>query len=406
VKGAIPVFAVYFDEIIDTTDAIRGQAMTEKGDGRRRKYQPLICAKKAAVLFCFVYFVLVTPSVFAQEILRVITVPSVCIYISPMETGTTEEQKYFMENMRLEFTGATYEVVDSIEKSDYNVILSVMRDDDTNVVTLTLFDTKTGRELITLGRDYQELSDMDTWNLYLINQAMSNLPLVKILPGTELTAVREGGEEEAEEPEKPPYKSGFYMGMRVGGFLNTSFFQPFGGYDGGRISQGFAGEAAVLMEFRFLPFLSLQTEAIFIYDTFKAANKRQGETELVGSIDTFWHLSLMFPLFIKLPMELDRFTLSPFVGVYYIMLMEQINCVEEDSDKEPDTYPYNINLPVGVSLGIDMGVILGAGELFIGLRFDQNLGMTTVENLGGMQYSRNRIGLSLGYEFLLGQKRR
>jgi hypothetical protein len=341
--------------------------------------------------------------VFAQDTLKVISIPTVRVYIAPMESGTPEEQEYFMASMKMELIGAAYQVVDSMEDSDYNVVLSVSHDEEsTNMVYFTLFDTKSGQEIVSVGRDYQQFSDMDEWNLYLISQATANLPIIRLPVGAELVAVREGEGSE----EKPPYKPGFYLGLRAGGSLNISTFQTFGNYDA-RLSLGFAGEGAVLVEFRFVRFLSLQAEAVFVYDSFGAGKKIANESEQIHSTDNFWHLSLIFPVLIKIPVELNKFTLSPFMGVYYIMSLGQMNRVDDDSDEDTEAYPYEVNVPFGISLGIDAGVILGPGELFIGLRFDQDLGMTTVgDYLSGPQYSRNRIGLSLGYEFLLGKKRR
>jgi hypothetical protein len=151
--------------------------------------------KKIAVLLGFFCFFLVNPVIFAQN------QPMVRIYIAPMESGSPEEQEYFMTNMKMEFVGASYAVVETLEDSDYNVILSVSRQEpseDTeaegedpappgNTITLILFDTKSGRELIALSWDYRQLSDMDMWNLYLITQAMSNAPIVKMPAGAQLS---------------------------------------------------------------------------------------------------------------------------------------------------------------------------------------------------------------------------
>ena len=101
-----------------------------------------------------------------------------------------------------------------------------------------------------------------------------------------------------------------------------------------------------------------------------------------------------------------RFTLSPFAGAYYTIALGPMNRAGGDSDEDAGTYSYSNGLPFGISLGIDMGLVLGPGEIFVGLRFDQDLGITTTEGRNGPQYSRNKIGLSLGYEFLLGRKRR
>jgi hypothetical protein len=159
----------------------------------QQKKADITCMKKPIfLLFSFCIF-LMTSGVFAQNQLMV------KVYIGPVEDGTEEEQEYFASNMRMELTGAAYEVVDTLEGSDFNLALSISRteaeaeapeetEEETpeaslpqiNSVNLTLFDSKTSREIITLSWDYQQLSDMDMWNLYLITQAMSNAPIAKI----------------------------------------------------------------------------------------------------------------------------------------------------------------------------------------------------------------------------------
>ena len=370
--------------------------MAGKGIRRRENRPPFVHTKEIAILFGFFYFAFVNPVIPAQN-LRVIGVPAVRVYIFPMESGTPEEQEYFMEAMEMEFAGATYQVVDTIEDSDYNVRLAVSREGGSaSSFNITLFDTKSGREVVSVGRDYREVAEMEDWNLFLITQAMANLPIVRIPPGAELLAVPEGGASMS-----TAYKPGFYLGLRAGGHLNTFTFQTSGDYEPG-LRLAFSGEGAVLAEFRIARLLSLQAEAIFIYNAFEAGKKTQNGVQVIHSTDTFWHLSLMFPLLIKVPVEVGRFTLSPFAGGYYTMALGPMNRVDEDGG----TYSYNMDLPFGISLGIDMGLVLGPGEIFVGLRFDQDLGITTAEGRNGPQYSRNRIGLSLGYEFLLGKKRR
>jgi hypothetical protein len=186
--------------------------MTGKGIRRRKNRPPFVHTKEIAILFGFFYFAFVNPVIPAQN-LRVIGIPAVRVYIAPMESGTPEEQEYFMEAMEMEFAGATYQVVDTIEDSDYNVRLTVSRErGSTGNFSIVLFDTKSGREVVSVGRDYQEVFEMEDWNLFLITQAMANLPIVRIPPGAELLAVPEEGASMS-----TVFKPGFYQGLRVSG---------------------------------------------------------------------------------------------------------------------------------------------------------------------------------------------
>ncbi|MDR2177101.1 MAG: PorT family protein [Treponema sp.] len=328
------------------------------------------------------------------------------IYIAPMESGTREEQKYLMALVKTEFANAAYEVVDTLEESDYNVSLFVSsREPDPagglpNTAVLTLFDTISGQELVSLSRDYDKVSDMDTWNPRLIAQVRANTPVIKIPSGTEGS---------------PAFRPRFYLGARAGGSLNISTFQTPGEfktttekvepYKGGT-TQSFGGEAAVTVEFRPFRFLSFQAEAVFMYDAFNATRRTQNPDtrELVQETGAFQSVSLMFPLLVKVPVELGKFTLSPFAGAYYVTPLGPTNITFNDSAK---TAAYGIDLPLGISLGIDAGLALKTGEIFAGLRFDQNIGMTIpLEGQKEPRYSRYKLGLSVGYKFFLGGKQR
>jgi hypothetical protein len=211
--------------------------------------------KKIAALLGFFCFSFVNPVIFAQN------QPMVRIYIAPMESGSPEEQTYFMTNMKMEFTGAAYEVVNVLEDSDYNVSLSVSRQEppeDTqagegnseppgNTITLTLFDTKTKRELIALSWDYQQLSDMNMWNLYLITQAMANAPIVKMPADTIQAGTVQAGAQTAESPAGP------VPGLQdkllwIGAEIPLGYTYP---SDGPYVS------ALLTVEYNFLPFLGV-----------------------------------------------------------------------------------------------------------------------------------------------------
>jgi hypothetical protein len=360
---------------------------------------------KRAFLAAFFYAALAGQVLSAQTTLRVTVIPTVRIYIAPIEGGTPEEREYFMNSMEMEFTGAAYEMAETAEESDFIVNLVISREEPdpepepeyggtgpSNFVTLSLSETGSGREIVSLSFEYQEVSEMDVWNLYMITQAMANAPIIRLPPGAELYAAPEGG-----PPRKADFKRAFYLGLRAGGVFGTATFQNFGGYEGG-LGRGFAGEGAVLAEWHFFRFLSIQAEAVFVYDTFKGAKEvREGE-EIVRTAETFQFFTLAIPLLVKTPVELGPVTVSPFAGVYYLMfLMPGLFGGEEDR-------PYRTDPPLGISLGIEAGLSLGPGKLFGSLRFDQNVGMTTGGQEGPL-YSQNRVGLSIGYKFLLGKRR-
>jgi hypothetical protein len=283
--------------------------------------------------------------------------------------------------------------------------------DDLQHFQLWLWNSDSGSLVYTDEMVFEDMGEAESYLPPMVSWIFSHVPVEQRVTvaeadfQTETPAEEEPpAREEAVRQDKRPYNRRLYLGLRGAIVLNTSMPQASGDYEAG-ISQGFSGEGAVAVEFRAFRFLNLQAEAVFIYDTFKAAKKTQKGTELVRSTDTFRSFSLMLPLFLKVPLETGSFTLSPFVGAYYTMPLGAVNVVPGDSDETAGSYSYRMDPPFGLSLGIDAGLSLGPGELFAGLRFDRNLGLTILGGGNGMQYSRNRIGLSLGYKLLLWKRR-
>jgi hypothetical protein len=102
---------------------------------------------------------------------------------------------FFAENFKMELVGANYAVVDSQADSDYSMNLAITQDvedayvDETgaevagqiiNILTISLQDSKDGREILQFSWAFETLEEMYEWNLHLIYQAMANVPLTKL----------------------------------------------------------------------------------------------------------------------------------------------------------------------------------------------------------------------------------
>jgi hypothetical protein len=210
------------------------------------------------------------------------------------------------------------------------------------------------------------------------------------------------GEEEPadDEPSLNPNRR-LYLGVRGAASFNTYSALVSGGYEAGT-SQGFSADGAIVADFRIFRFLGVQAEAIFNFDTFKVAKiTNTTSTTSVRSTDRFSAMSLMFPLVVKVPVDIGNYTVAPFVGIYYAMPLGNLRVKPEGSVGTNGSYAYNINPPLGLLLGVDASVALGPGELFVDLRYSRDIGMTVAEGGYGIQYVRSRIGLSLGYKFLI-----
>jgi hypothetical protein len=341
--------------------------------------------KKIKVLAVFA-MVLAGPVLMAQTEVRVVVVPRVRIYLGPVENGTAEEQDYFTNSMTTEFTSAGYQMVDTKEDSDYNMTMEITRsepdpdEEPFSNIAMVLFETKSEREVVSQGWAYQDFTEMNQWNLYAITQMMANTPIIKITPDAEMLGVPAGGEQ--------PHRAALYLGLQAGGIFDLSFIQNSGGYEGG-VGRGFGGEGALLAEFQPLRFLSLQTGVGMSYDTFMAGRIIEGEETRMT--DTFRSLSLLLPLWIKIPVTVDGVVLSPFVGAYYLLPLDVMNIGK--------TGTYKTDLPLGLSLGFEWGIPLNTQMLFFGLRFDYDIGLSSAGEDDALRYSRTRIGLFVGYKF-------
>jgi hypothetical protein len=117
------------------------------------------------------------------------------IYI-PMPTGgSSEQQKYFQENFTTETTAAGYTVVDREKGSDYILDLlikpnMITYDDGTQeqappdekqfIIELHLLRTGDGTEIVMFDFPFTNVEEMYEFNLYLLYQAMANVPLTKL----------------------------------------------------------------------------------------------------------------------------------------------------------------------------------------------------------------------------------
>jgi hypothetical protein len=277
--------------------------------------------------------------------------------------------------------------------------------DDLQHFQLWLWNSASGSLVYTDEMVFEDMEEADSYLPPMIRWIFSQIPtdrvnVVAVNQETETVDTNTNNNSGEGENQSQPYNRRFYLGLRGGGFLNSTMPQTSGNYEGG-VSQGFSGEGAVVAEFRIFRFLSIQAEGIFMYDTFKAAKKISKDNRITRATDIFNSMSLMFPLLIKAPLEVGKFTLSPFVGAYYTLPLGLMTIIPGNSDDVRGSYNYTMDIPWGISLGIDAGFPLGPGEIFAGLRFDRNLGLTKVRTQDRMEYSRYRIGLSLGYKFLI-----
>jgi hypothetical protein len=294
----------------------------------------------------------VCPAIFAQD------QQMVRVFIAPMEDGTPEEQDYFMTNMRMEFVGAAYEVVDTLEDSDYQVILSVTRhesdaeeetEDETaaggentdppvSSISLTLLDSKTEREIITLSWDYRQLSEMDMWNLYLITQAMANAPIKKIPAGAAASSGENG-----RDPGPDLQNRLLWLGLEA----SLGYTSP---GDGPYFSAAFAAE------YDFLPFMGVGTG--FRYQvSFPTLFDTGNSTYYHGVQHNFF-----VPVLFKFPLGVGNNLIIPYIGAEF----DFGNLGLLSNRHVPDTNKIRY-IPAALG-GLDFRLMAGPGAIELGIR--------------------------------------
>jgi hypothetical protein len=188
----------------------------------------------------------------------------------------------------------------------------------------------------------------------------------------------------------------FYLGLRGGASFNTyTIPQAVWRYESGR-NRRVSYEAALFAEFKAFRFLSFQAEVVFAQDFFTA---KEIIPSAASQVDTFRAMSLSFPLLIKVPISFKFFDISPYAGAYFTLPLGKVD--EKADGSVSSSSAYTVKPPVGFSLGVDMGYLLGPGRLLLDLRYNRNIGITRIQRTGGLQYMKDAIGLTLGYKFIL-----
>jgi hypothetical protein len=200
------------------------------------------------------------------------------------------------------------------------------------------------------------------------------------------------------EEEKRPIMERLYLGLRGGASFNT-YTIPYadGTYESDR-KWDISYEAALLAELKVLRFLGFQTEVIFTQWQMFFLKTGQGGG-MANQVDTFRAMALSFPLLVKVPIEFGFFDLSLYGGAYLTLPLGRVDV--QTGGLVTSTAAYKINLPIGFSAGVDLGYLLGPGRFFLDLRYSRNIGVTKIRSASGLQYTKDMIGLTLGYKFIL-----
>jgi hypothetical protein len=205
-------------------------------------------------------------------------------------------------------------------------------------------------------------------------------------------------------PPSNPVEHWLFLGLRAGTslrFYSRPQAEPFVEKD---VHHYFNLNIALQASVHFNSLLGVQAEAIFTtdYAPFKSYAITGGSvTNTLSLYDapiTAW--SLMVPLALKIPHRDAPLRAAGLAGLY---LAAPLGTMQ--NNVMGGTFGYALTVPIGYTLGIDLGMKAGPGYLFLDLRWAQDLGDTVKAGSQELIYRRSMISLSAGYELGFFRKR-
>lgn len=160
--------------------------------------------------------------------------------------------------------------------------------------------------------------------------------------------------------------------------------------------------------------LSPQVEAIFTKDMVRYAGKQEKPyVEVENGIQqyksedyeaSFESWSLEVPILLKLLVMSQRLLIAPFGGIYFTIPLTFIDHMKYASNMYPDD-KFDFSTPVGWTAGMNVGVRCGPGDIFLDIRYSQDIGNTSIKDDADKWwqiYRRSKASFSIGYEFRTG----
>ncbi|MDR0450779.1 MAG: hypothetical protein LBH26_05910 [Treponema sp.] len=211
-----------------------------------------------------------------------------------------------------------------------------------------------------------------------------------------------------------PLDNWLYLGLRAGGSFRFYTLPELTKDYYFNSPLDFTYEASFQVAFKFLPFMSVQAEAVFTQDSAKFQGPEyhqsaSGESWHIFYTDRYSSMSLLFPVTIKFPLVFDPYIISPFGGVYMALPLGKMRLDSNIATRKIGEFDYDLNGYFGLTAGVDLGIRVGPGILFLDARYSSDLGETIVRIDDGsiVSYRRAMLSFSLGYELaLLNKKRR
>ncbi|MDR0583699.1 MAG: hypothetical protein LBG57_05035 [Treponema sp.] len=306
------------------------------------------------------------------------------IYIPMPIGGTATEQSYFKENFEMETMAAGYVTTENPSEADYVLKLEVkpnmvMYDDGTeeqappdepqNILELRLLQAADDSEVVMFNFPFTEVEEMYEYNLYLLYQAMANVPLTKLTSQVD-----------------PDHWRNKWLYLRGSLDYNISNYQADVGDSNNWQSEDGEGKDALRpenarsttpmigatlgLEYQFLNWMSVEGDLKFVF----------GDPEEPTLVPTAG-LDLKFPI-----KPSRHFMLEPYVGV--------------DIPMFTGTTVKNVPTFVALGGGFQFGVKGGnMGAFFVDTEFMYTLGtVSTQTSYRKADWERWVLGFGIGYK--------
>ena len=241
------------------------------------------------------------------------------IYIPMPVGGNSEQQLYFYENFAMETQAAGYALTENSSEADYSLNLRIgpnviLYDDgfeepappEEPQYTLSVTLSHIGEEidLVQFDFSFTELPEMYEFNLFLLYQAMANVPLTKLGP----------------IPQESDRWRNKWLYVRLSADFNVPAFLPYPNVyhisdsDTGHRSNfpvpylvPFGPGATVGLELQFLNWMSTEVDIAFILGNLNSDTEIIGHKyDIVGTLDA----SLKFPI-----KPTRHYMIEPFIGI-------------------------------------------------------------------------------------------
>jgi hypothetical protein len=204
----------------------------------------------------------------------------------------------------------------------------------------------------------------------------------------------------SEQPETGswPEEKWLYLGLRVGPSVRFYARKTANPFAENNVYNFLNITAGLQATYQFLPFLGVQMEALFTsdYAPYSAIDSTTNASTNITTIkvdsDPFISYSLMFPLALKYTYRQSRLFASALAGIYLSLPLGDMQ-----NKTLGGRFGYSMNLPLGYTVGINVGTKLGPGSLFLDLRWAADIGETQKDS-GDLIYKRSMVTISIGYE--------